>query len=392
MKPLSSTIEAIEQNAIELRRHFHSHPETAWEEFETGRLIASRMRERGFETRTGVGKTGVVAVYDTGKPGKTVLLRADIDALPLTEQTGLPFAAKNGKMHACGHDGHIAALDAAADMLLLSPPSGGKVVFAFQPAEEASGGSLSMIRAGVLENPKVDIAFGVHLWTTLPLGTLGIKAGPLMAAVDEFEIEILGAGGHGAAPHEARDPIVASAHVITALQTIPSRRVSPISPVVVSVTSIHGGGAFNVIPETVTMRGTCRSFEKAVWDQLPGLVEETAKAAARPLGCEARVKYIQLSRAVTNHRQETEIAREAGISLVGKDNIIDECRTMGGEDFAVFLERVPGVFVFVGAAKPETGLKLGPAHHSPHFDFDERAIMTAAEMHARFTRAALATS
>jgi amidohydrolase len=282
----------------------------------------------------------------------------------------------------------VAALDAAADLLLFDPPQKGKVVFAFQPAEEASGGSLSMISDGVLSDPKVDAAFGIHLWTALPLGTIGVRNGPMMAAVDEFEIEIAGSGGHGASPHETRDPIVAAAHVILALQTIPSRRISPISPVVVSATSIHSGSAFNVIPEKAILRGTCRSFEKVVWDRLPALFEEIAQSAARVLGCSARVKYTQLSRAVINHRDEAELVQQESMALVGRDGIIENCQTMGGEDFAAFLERVPGAFIFVGAAKPEHG--LGPAHHSPHFDFDERALMTAADLHARVARAFLA--
>ncbi|MCC6133196.1 MAG: amidohydrolase [Acidobacteria bacterium] len=388
MKSLAKNRKEIEKAVVELRRHLHGHPETAYEEHETAALIASRMSERGFTVRKGLGKTGVMAVLDTGKPGKTVLLRADMDALPIKEETGLAFAATNGKMHACGHDGHIAALDAAADLLALDPPAQGKIVFAFQPAEEASGGSLSMIADGVLSNPKVDAAFGIHLWTSLPLGTIGVRNGPMMAAVDEFEIEIAGSGGHGASPHETRDPVVAAAHVILALQTIPSRRIAPVSPVVVSVTSIHSGSAFNVIPETAVLRGTCRSFEKIVWDRLPALFEETAQSAARVLGCSARVKYIQLSRAVINHRDEAELVQREGIALVGRDGIIENCHTMGGEDFAAFLERVPGAFIFVGAAKPEHG--LGPAHHSPHFDFDERALMTAAELHSRVARAYLA--
>ena len=227
------------------------------------------MRARGLAVRTGVGRTGVAAVLDTGRAGKTVLLRADMDALPLDEKTGLPFAATNGRMHACGHDGHVAALDAAADLLLLDPPARGRVVFAFQPGEEGAGGAKAMIADGVLDDPRPDAVFGVHLWAALPLAHVGVARGAMMAAVDEFRIDVTSPGGHAASPHETRDTIVAAAHVVTALQTIVSRRLSPLLPAVVSVTSVHGGSAFNILPDCVTLRGTCRSFDAEVEDAPP---------------------------------------------------------------------------------------------------------------------------
>ncbi|MDL2718925.1 MAG: amidohydrolase, partial [Acidobacteriota bacterium] len=218
MRPLATGAEDVEAGAVRLRREIHARPETAFEEVETARTVADRMRARGLTVRTGVGKTGVVAVLDTGRPGKTVLLRADMDALPIVEKTRLPFAATNGRMHACGHDGHVAALDAAADILLLEPPAAGRVIFAFQPGEEGAGGAKAMIADGVLDDPRPDAVFGVHLWAALPLSGVGVARGPMMAAVDEFRIDVTSPGGHAASPHETRDTIVAAAHVVTALQ------------------------------------------------------------------------------------------------------------------------------------------------------------------------------
>ena len=382
MNPLSKDAAAADAAAVALRREIHARPETAFEEVETARLVAGRMRARGFAVRTGLGKTGVAAVLDTGRPGKTVLLRADLDALPVAEKTGLPFASTNGRMHACGHDGHMAALDAAADLLLLDPPVKGRVVFAFQPAEEGTGGASSMIADGVLEDPRPDAVFGVHLWTSLPLGTAGIAPGPMMAAVDEFRIDVTGPGGHAASPHETRDTVVAAALVVTALQTVVARRLSPLQPAVVSVTSVHGGSAFNVLPESVTLTGTCRSFDRDARERLAALVPEIAAHAAAAAGCAAKTVYVLRSAAVVNHPAEAERARRAAASIPGL-NPVSECRTMGGEDFSEFLARVPGAFAFVGAARAD-GPK-GP-HHAPDFDFDERALPHAARLLAAYAR------
>ena len=291
-------------------------------------------------------------------------------------------------MHACGHDGHVAALDAAADLLILSPPARGRVVFAFQPAEEGAGGAAAMIADGVLDDPRVDAAFGIHLWTALPLGKVGVSPGAMMAAVDEFRIDVTGPGGHAASPHETRDVIVAAAAVITALQTLVSRRISPLKPAVVSVTTIHGGSAFNIIPDSVVLTGTCRSFDREVFDVLPGLVEATAASTARSLGCDAKVTYQRWNRALVNHAAESARGAACAARLLGEGSVVRDCQTMGGEDFSEFLERVPGAFAFVGASAPARG--LGPAHHSPVFDFDERALAPAASLLAAYARDFLA--
>ncbi len=386
MRALAGDEAAIQAAAVTLRRELHEHPETAFEEVVTARKVAERMKARGLLVRTGLGTTGVAALLDTGKSGPTVLLRADLDALPLEEKTGLPFASRSGKMHACGHDGHVAALDAAADLLLLDPPRAGRVVFAFQPAEEGAGGARAMIAAGALD-PRPDAAFGLHLWTALPLGSAGVTSGAMMASVDEFRIDVTGPGGHAASPHETSDPVVAAAQVISALQTIVSRRVAPLKATVLSVTSIHGGSAFNILPDSVVLTGTCRAFDPEVALALPALLESTAASAAGTLGCATRMSYRKVNPVLVNDAREAErCARVAG-SVPGIQRVVRDCRTMGGEDFAEFLLSVPGAFAFVGAA-PASGEP--PAHHSPRFDFDERALIVAARLYAACARDVLA--
>ncbi len=390
MKPLATDAARLEAAAVSLRREIHACPETAFEETRTAALVASRMRARGLAVRTGLGKTGVRALLDTGRAGPTVLLRADLDALPLAERTGLPFAATNGKMHACGHDGHVAALDMAADLLLSDPPERGRVVFAFQPAEEGTGGATSMIADGVLESPRPDAVLGVHLWTPLPVGTIGLGAGPMMAAVDEFRIEVVGTGGHAASPHEAADTVLAAAHVVQALQTVVSRRLPPLEAAVVSVASVHGGTAYNVLPDRVVLTGTCRAFDPGAVEALPGLVTGVAAAAAAVTGCTAETTYIRKSRALASDAAEAARAARCAAALVGEENVTSGSRTMGGEDFSEFLARVPGAFVFVGAAPASDPPGRKRLHHAADFDFDEAALPVAARLHEAFARSVLA--
>jgi amidohydrolase len=390
VKALLPNAAAVDAAAVALRRTLHARPEIAFEEMETAALAAGRMRARGLPVRDGIGGTGVSAVLDTGRPGRTVLLRADLDALPLAEKTGLSFAATNGKMHACGHDGHVAALDAAADLLLLSPPASGRVVFAFQPAEEGAGGAAAMIADGVLDDPRPDAVFGIHLWTALPLGRAGVAKGAMMAAVDEFRIDVTSPGGHAASPHETRDAVVAAAQVVTALQTVVARRLSPLEPAVVSVTSVHGGSAFNILPASVVLGGTCRSFDPDVRDRLASLVPEVAAHAAAAAGCATKTDYRRLSPAVVNHPDEADRALRAATAILGEKSVTAECRTMGGEDFAEFLLRVPGAFAFVGAARADGPRGPCGPHHAPDFDFDERALPHAARLLAAFARDVLA--
>ena len=363
---------------IATRRDIHQHPELGFEEKRTATLVADRLRAFDYQVTSGIGKTGVVALKrNEGRDGRCVLLRADMDALPVDEANDVPYRSRHsGKMHACGHDGHVAiGLEVARR---LAPVAlGGAVKFAFQPAEEASNGAQAMIADGVLEAPSVDAAFGIHLWNELPVGTIGIAAGPIMASVDQFEIEIHGRGGHAAAPHQTIDAVLVAAHLITALQGLVSRRRDPLEDAVVSVTEVHAGRAFNVIPARADLRGTVRTFGGTFFTDAPRLIEEMARGVAAAFGARVEVHYRRLSGPLVNDERLTGLMRDVATELVGAANVRDGVRTMGGEDMAYFLERVPGCFAFVGSA-PGDG-KASP-HHSPTFDIEEESLVIGAEL------------
>jgi len=370
------------ESLIATRRDLHQHPELGFEETRTATLIADRLRSLDYQVTPGIGKTGVVALKKNG--GRCVLVRADMDALPVEEANAVPYRSKHpGKMHACGHDGHVAiGLEVARRLAALE--LSGSVKFAFQPAEEVSNGAQAMIGDGVLEMPKVHAAFGIHLWNDLPVGTIGIMPGPVMASVDQFEIEILGRGGHAAAPHQTIDPVLIAAHVITGLQSLVSRRRDPLDNVVVSVTEVHAGRAFNVIPARADLRGTVRTFGGRFWEDAPGLVEETAQGIASAFGAQANVSYRRLSGPLINDEKLSALMGDVAAGLVGAGNVRRGVRTMGGEDMAFFLERVPGCFAFVGSA-PRGG--AASPHHSPTFDIDEESLVLGTEL---LTRTAIA--
>ncbi len=367
---------------IATRRDLHQHPELGFEEERTSGLVAERLERLGYAVRTGVGKTGVVALRDGAPDGNSrcVLIRADMDALPIEEGNDVPYRSRHpGKMHACGHDGHVAiGLEVARRLHAAFLPGG--VKFAFQPAEEISNGAEAMIRDGVLESPAVDGAFGIHLWNDLPVGTVALMPGPVMASVDEFEITILGRGGHAAAPHQAIDPVLIAAHVVTGLQSLVSRRRNPFEEGVISVTQLHAGHAFNVIPARADLRGTVRTFGGKFFDEAPPLVEETARGIARGFGGEAEVRYRRLSRPLVNDGRMTELMTGVAQEIVGRERVIAGIRTMGGEDMSFILARVPGAFAFVGSAPPD---KKSSPHHSPTFDIDEESLVIGAELVTR---------
>jgi len=375
MKPLAPVDRA---SLVATRRDIHQHPELGFEETRTANLITDRLRSLNYHVTPGIGKTGVVGVKKHA--GRCVLLRADMDALPVQEANAVPYRSQQaGKMHACGHDGHVAiGLEVARRLAPLD--LGGSVKFAFQPAEEVSDGAQAMISDGVLEQPKVDAAFGIHLWNDLPVGTIGVMAGPVMASVDQFEIEILGRGGHAAAPHQTIDPVLVAAHVITALQSLVSRRRDPLSEAVVSVTEVHAGQAFNVIPDRAQLRGTVRTFGGSFFDDAPQLVKETAQGVAAAFGAQATVQYRRLSAPLINNEKLSALMRDVAADLIGAENVRQGVRTMGGEDMAFFLASVPGCFAFVGSA-PKGG-RASP-HHSPTFDIDEESLVIGAELLSR---------
>ena len=363
---------------VATRRDIHQHPELGFEEMRTAGLIAERLRALNYQVTPGIGKTGVVGLKRNG--GRCVLLRADMDALPVEEANAVPYRSRQtGKMHACGHDGHVAiGLEVARRLAPLE--LAGSVKFAFQPAEEVSNGAQAMINDGVLDKPKVDAAFGIHLWNDLPVGTIGIMAGPVMASVDQFEIEVLGRGGHAAAPHQTIDPVLVAAHVITALQSLVSRRRDPLAEAVVSVTEIHAGRAFNVIPDRADLRGTVRTFGGRFYDEAPQLVEATAHGIAGAFGASAQVRYRRLSKPLVNDARMAALMKGVAQEIVARERVIDGVRTMGGEDMSYFLASVPGAFAFVGSAPPD---KKGAPHHSPTFDIDEESLVVAAELVTR---------
>jgi len=353
------------ERLVETRRDLHRHPELAYEERRTAGIAADRLRGEGLSPREGVARTGVTA--DLG-PGGGLLVRADMDALPLQEESGSPFASQtSGRMHACGHDGHVAISLAVAARLARRRPAGG-VRLLYQPAEEGANGALACVNDGVLDG--VSKAVGLHLWTSLPFGTIGVNRGALMAAVDEFTIDVEGRGGHGASPHEAADPILAAARIVEALQSVVSREINPLDAAVVTVATIHGGTAFNIIPGTVRLTGTARSFTEISGRALPQKIERIVMGTASACGVRATLKYERLNGATVNDPGVADVVIGVARRLVGEENVDTEARSLGGEDFSEFLNRVPGCFFFVGARKD------GPLrpHHSPDFDFDERAM------------------
>ncbi len=387
MKTATGSLSDTElQELIDVRRDLHQHPETAFTEVRTSGIVAERLRALGLKVRTGVGKTGVLATVAGGRPGKTVLLRADMDALPIQEENAVPYRSQvDGKMHACGHDCHTSILLAVSKQLVKSASeTNGNVRLCFQPAEEQGGGAVAMIADGALEGPRPDAAFGLHVWQDLDLGQIGVTPGPWMAAVDEFTVTLTGRGAHAAAPHQGVDPVLCLAHVISALQSIASRTTDPLKEVVVSVTQIKAGSAFNIIPETAWMNGTVRVFDDEVWNALPGQFERIVRGIAEAFGCRAEIRYVRFNRPTVNDPAMCRFAREAAIELVGEKNVRDDVRTMGGEDFSSFLAQVPGAFIAVGSRNESRGLHY--AHHHPRFDVDEGCLELGAEVLLRTAR------
>lgn len=353
------------EGLVALRRDLHRHPELGFEETRTAGVVADRLEALGLSPRRGVGRTGVVA--DFGPPsGGRVMIRADMDALPLAEESGAPYASEDpARMHACGHDGHVAMGLAVAARL--SAAAEGAFRSLFQPAEEGAGGAHAMVDDGALDG--IAAALGIHLWNPLPVGKIGLVAGPQMAAVDEFEIVVRGPGGHGAAPHETVDPILASARLIDALQTIVAREISPLDAAVVTVGAIHGGTAFNIIPKEVRLKGTARAFSRETHAALPAKIDRVARGIALACGAAVEIDYRRINEPTVNDPKVTALVAETAEEILGPGSVV-ETRTMGGEDMSVYLQRVPGCFFFVGS-----GLSGDyRPHHSPVFDFDERAL------------------
>jgi amidohydrolase len=371
-----------------MRRDFHIHPELGFHEIRTGGIVARELEGLGLEVTKGVGKTGVVGLMEGAKPGPTLLVRFDMDALPIVEETGAEYASENnGVMHACGHDGHTAiGLTVARILLNHRDEVAGTIKFCFQPSEEGfngeeCGGNEMMMRDGILESPHVDRTLALHLWNDKPVGWVGVGNGPVMAGAEQFTIKLTGRGGHGAAPHLTIDPIVAAAQVIVALQTITARNVAPLQAAVVSVTTMHSGTAFNVIPQEAELTGTIRTFDPAVRTLVLERFERIVRGVAETLGCQVKVEVVRVTPAVINNDSIAHTVQETVRRVIPSQELeTAPYMTMGAEDMAFMQEKVPGCYFFVGSNNKERHLDYG--HHHPKFDFDEEALPRAAALMA----------
>ncbi len=356
----------------EWRRDFHAHPELAFEEERTAGLVAERLESFGVEVSRGLAKTGVVGKLTTGTGKRAIALRADMDALPMDEGNDFEYASKTpGKMHGCGHDGHTTMLLGAAKYLAETKDFDGTVYFVFQPAEEAEGGAEVMVKEGLFEKFPVEAIYGMHNWPGMPVGEFAIAPGPMMAAFDVFDLVIRGQGSHGAMPHQGVDSIVVASQVVSALQSITSRNTDPIDALVVSVTQIHGGDAYNIIPDEVILRGTVRSFREEVRDMVEPAVKRIADGVCAAYGATAELHYEKRYPATVNSVEETELAAEAATKIVGSEAINrSPVPSMGSEDFAYMLREKPGSYVWVGNGAGEGGCML----HNPGYDFNDDII------------------
>jgi amidohydrolase len=383
---LKSDIDELVPDMVALRRDLHQHPELAFEEVRTSGIVAQRLRSLGLQVQAGVAKTGVVGLLRGGasQPGaKTIAIRADMDALPIHELNEIDYRSTvDGKMHACGHDGHTSiALAVAAILSKRQAELTGNVKFLFQPAEEGRGGAKQMVKEGVMEG--VDGVIGLHLISNYALGRVGVRAGAVFASADKFVLSVKGQGGHAAMPHSAVDPIVISAYIITALQTLISRECSPFSPAVITIGIIHAGIAFNIIPETVEMQGTVRAFSQEDREQLLRRMSEIANGIASAMGGSCDVQALYGPFACVNDASMTQLVHEAAVASVGERNVdsSEEVMTTSSDDMADFLKAVPGCYFIVGAHNEQKGANY--PHHHPRFNIDEDAMPTAVEVLAR---------
>ena len=380
-------IKALKESIISTRRDIHQHPELAFDEHRTAQLVADRLQSFGMDVQTGVGKTGVVGILKGNGSGKTIALRADMDALPMQESSDISYKSENdGVMHACGHDGHTAMLLGAAEALSQKTDKlNGTVKFIFQPAEEGQGGARYMIEDGALDG--VDEVYGIHLWNYQEYGTVGVKPGPILAAADLFEITVHGKGGHGAAPQGTKDAVIIASHLVQTLQTIVSRNTNPIESTVVTIGQINGGYNFNIIADTVTMKGTSRAYTEENRQLIKTRMAEIVKGTEQIFGCKIEFDYEDGYPPTINHPEESEKLLNAARQIVG-DGAGAPYLSMGGEDFSYFLQKVPGCFFLVGSAPPDHE-PLSVPHHCSHFDIDERALLVGSSVYLQLIESSL---
>jgi len=376
-----------------IRRDIHAHPELAYAETRTAALVADQLRAWGLEVATGIGGTGVVGTL-RGRGPRSVGLRADMDALPLQELNEFGHRSVHaGRMHACGHDGHIAMLLAAARFLAANPPPRGTVHFIFQPAEEHGAGAQAMIDDGLFERFPCDAVYGMHNWPGMSVGTFGLCAGPMLASANEFEITIQGQGSHAALPHTGRDPIWIACQVAIALQGIVSREKKPVDAAVLSVTQIHAGDAYNIVPDQAVIRGTVRTFDSRVTDLFERRITEIGQTLPTAFGASGKVVFERTYPPLVNHPAETDFARGIAAGLVGADKVIEFEPTMGSEDFAYMLLARPGCYIGIGngdGGHREAGHGAGACVlHNPSYDFNDEIIPLGASYWVGIARAAL---
>src|SRR6056297_261920 len=371
--------ESLKEQVVEWRHSFHKCPEVSWEEVETTKKIAGILGDMGFENiRTGVGggESGLIADLNADKAGRCIALRADIDALPIKEQADVDYRSENeGRMHACGHDSHISMLLGAARVLSeMKDDIPGKIRFIFQPAEESpsKSGAKTMVQEGILEG--VDAIYGFHIWSPVESGKVAYTRGPIMASADSFFVDIQGKGGHGAMPHLAVDPTIAACQTVMALNTIVSREIDPLGTVVVSIGEIKAGNAFNIIPDTVSLSGTVRTFDPGLRKYVPERIEEIVKDTCSAFRCKADFKYNFHLPSTINNADFAEMARGTVANFVGEENIYEIDPTMGGEDFSFYLNEIPGAFMFLGTGDHEK--KTDYPHHHPMFKVDDDVLST----------------
>jgi amidohydrolase len=379
MSTLISVPDALADDVVRVRRDLHMHPELGFQEHRTATLVAERLRRLGYEVHEGIGRTGVVGVLRSPLPGRTIMLRADMDALPIDEERKHAYRSQaEGRMHACGHDGHVAMLLGAA--ALIADRRGevrGTLCFVFQPAEEGLGGARVMLEDGLFERFGIERAYGLHLSSKYPTGILGFREGPTYASSDSIEIDVTGVGGHGSAPHDAVDPIYTAAQFISSVQQVVSRQIDPLEPAVITIASIQGGTTHNVIPRTCRMLGTVRAFSGEVRAKMPERIERVLRACCDASGATYSFEYLWRYPVTANDPAQTQYARALAARTIGEDRIVDASMLMGAEDFSFFAQRVPACYYTLGCSNgPETS----HPHHSSLFDIDERALPAGVAM------------
>jgi hippurate hydrolase len=384
--PIINRIAAFQDEMVAWRHALHRHPETAFQEYATSDFVADRLAEFGIPVERNIAGTGLVGTLRRGE-GPSIGLRADMDALPIQEASAVAHASRTpGRMHACGHDGHTAMLLGGARYLAETGQFKGAVHFIFQPAEEGEAGGRRMIEEGLFERFPVDRVFGMHNWPGMPVGAFGVRPGPMMASSDSWEIIVRGKGGHAAMPDQCIDPVVVAAQIVLGLQTIVSRNLHPVDAGVVSVTQVHGGDAFNVIPSAITLRGTARAFRPETRDLLERRIGEVATGVAQAGGCAVNYGYDRKYPATVNAAEEAAIAADIAALVVGEAQVDrDPTPTMGGEDFAFMLQKKPGAYLFIGNGPADGGRVL----HSPHYDFNDALLPIGASYWAKLVETLL---